>query len=95
MEAQLAQITVDDLRAHTDRMEVSGVPVWWPTSSDSAWIGEVHGLTIFVASQTELSAGRSKRRASPNQRIEVFAVAISSPAPTSSPPAYGSAGRVR
>ncbi|GAA5041056.1 hypothetical protein [Actinopolymorpha pittospori] len=41
MEAQLAQITVDDLRARTDRMDGSGVPVWWPTNSDSAWIGEV------------------------------------------------------
>lgn len=94
MEAQLAQITVNDLRARTERMEVPGVPVWWPTNSDSAWIGEV-SAGWRSSWPARLSAGRSKRRASPNQRIEVLAVAISDPAPTSSPPAYGSAGRVR
>lgn len=40
-EAQLAQITVDELRERTRRMEASGVAVCWVTDQDRPWMSTV------------------------------------------------------
>ncbi|GAB7005269.1 hypothetical protein JCM18899A_27420 [Nocardioides sp. AN3] len=48
-EAQLAQITVDELRERTARMEASGVPVCWVTDHDRPWIGAVPAIRLSLA----------------------------------------------
>jgi competence protein CoiA len=47
-EAQLAQITLDDLRERTARMAASGVPVCWVTDHDRPWIGAVPSIRLTV-----------------------------------------------
>jgi competence protein CoiA len=45
-EAQLAQITVDELRERTARMKASGVLVCWVTDHDRPWIGAVPAIRM-------------------------------------------------
>lgn len=56
-EAQLAPITVDDLRERTRRMRASGVPVCWVTDRDRAWVGSVPAIRVSVADETDPRAG--------------------------------------
>jgi len=50
-EAQLAQITVDELRGRTTRMHASGVPVCWVTDHDRPWIGAVPAIQISLPAE--------------------------------------------
>ncbi len=52
-EAQLAQITVDELRERTARMDASGVPVCWVTDHDRSWIGAVPAIRLSLLSEPE------------------------------------------
>lgn len=47
-EAQLAQITIDELQERTTRMRASGVPVCWVTDHDRPWIGAVPAIQIAL-----------------------------------------------
>lgn len=51
-EAQLAQITVDELRERTARMEASGVPVCWVTDRERPWIGAVPAIRLSLADES-------------------------------------------
>jgi len=50
-EAQLAQITVDELREPTSRMAASGVPVCWVTEYERPWIGAVPSIRLTVPTE--------------------------------------------
>ena len=50
-EAQLAQITLDELRERTSRMEASGVPVCWVTDHDRPWVGAVPAIRLAVTDE--------------------------------------------
>ncbi|QCC76056.1 hypothetical protein [Nocardioides daphniae] len=50
-EAQLAQITVDELRERTARMEASGVPVCWVTDHERPWIGAVPAIRLSLVDE--------------------------------------------
>jgi competence protein CoiA len=50
-EAQLAQITVDELRARTGRMRASGVPVCWVTDRDRPWVGAVPAIQLSMPTE--------------------------------------------
>ena len=50
-EAQLAQITVDELRERTARMEASGVPVCWVTDRERPWIGAGPAIRLSLADE--------------------------------------------
>jgi len=57
-EARLAQITVDELRERTSRMEASGVRVCWVTDHDRPWIGAVPSIRMSAPSTPDDSAGQ-------------------------------------
>jgi hypothetical protein len=50
-EAQLAQITLDELRGRTARMKASGVPVCWVTDHDRPWIGAVPAIRLSLPTE--------------------------------------------
>jgi len=50
-EAQLAQITVEELREPTSRMEASGVPVCWVSDHERPWIGAVPSIRLSVPTE--------------------------------------------
>jgi len=50
-EAQLAQITVDELHERTARMEAAGVPVCWVTDHERPWIGAVPAIRLSLADE--------------------------------------------
>ena len=52
-EAQLAQITVEDLRARTARMQESGVSVCWVTDRPRPWIGMVQSIQVAPPEERE------------------------------------------
>ena len=79
-EAQLAQITVDELRERTRRMGASGVPVCWVTDHDRPWIGALPAIQISqptapqqaAATDAEVVDGTSvfRERWCPRRRCE-------------------------
>lgn len=52
-EAQLATITLAELRERTARMEHSGVAVCWVTDHDRSWVGAVPAIRLSVADGSE------------------------------------------
>ena len=52
-EAQLAQITLDDLRARTARMEASGVDVCWVTDRARPWLGRIPSVQVAPPEERE------------------------------------------